>query len=69
MLGGVTRAVETLRGGLERLGHTVVVVAPRMAGAPPDANVVRVPAVPAPTYPDFSLPLRSARGSPATCRT
>jgi len=57
MLGGVTRAVETLRGGLERLGHTVVVVAPRMAGAPPDANVVRVPAVPAPTYPDFSLPL------------
>ena len=57
MLGGVTRAVETLRGGLERLGHTVVVVAPRMAGAPPDATVVRVPAVPAPTYPDFSLPL------------
>ena len=57
MLGGVTRAVETLRGGLERLGHTVTVVAPRMAGAPPDATVVRVPAVPAPTYPDFSLPL------------
>jgi glycosyltransferase involved in cell wall biosynthesis len=57
MLGGVTRAVETIRWGLERLGHTVVVIAPRMAGGEERLDVVRVPALPAPTYPDFSLPL------------
>jgi glycosyltransferase involved in cell wall biosynthesis len=57
MLGGVPTAVETIRRGLEALGHEVVIVAPRMAGAD-DAGrqVVRVPAVPAPTYPDFALP-------------
>jgi glycosyltransferase involved in cell wall biosynthesis len=58
MLGGVSTAVETLRRGLESLGHEVVVVAPRMAGASgPEPAVVRVPALPAPTYPDFGLPL------------
>jgi 1,2-diacylglycerol 3-alpha-glucosyltransferase len=58
MLGGVPTAVETIRRGLEALGHEAVIVAPRMArsddgGAP----VIRVPAIPAPTYPDFALPL------------
>lgn len=58
MLGGVSAAVETLRGSLERLGHRVVVVAPRMPGTPArEDGVIRVPAVPAPTYPDFALPL------------
>jgi 1,2-diacylglycerol 3-alpha-glucosyltransferase len=58
MLGGVSRAVETLRETLAALGHTPVVVAPRMAGAgDPTPDVLRVPAIPAPTYPDFSLPL------------
>jgi glycosyltransferase involved in cell wall biosynthesis len=58
MLGGVSTAVETTRRLLARLGHTVIVVAPRMAGTPEtEAGIVRVPAVPAPTYPDFSLPL------------
>jgi len=58
MLGGVPTAVETIRRSLESLGHEVVVVAPRMAGASDDGRtVVRVPAVPAPTYPDFALPL------------
>jgi 1,2-diacylglycerol 3-alpha-glucosyltransferase len=58
MLGGVATAVETTRRGLEALGHEVVVVAPRMARAePPPGPVLRVPAVPAPTYPDFALPL------------
>jgi 1,2-diacylglycerol 3-alpha-glucosyltransferase len=57
MLGGVSTAVETLRSTLGALGHRVVVVAPRMAGAAADPGVVRVPAVPAPTYPDFGLPL------------
>jgi len=58
MLGGVSAAVETLRGSLERLGHRVVVVAPRTprSGCGED-GVIRVPAVPAPTYPDFALPL------------
>src|SRR5262245_44174060 len=58
MLGGVPTAVETIRRGLESLGHEVVIVAPRMAGADRgERGVVRVPAVPAPTYPDFALPL------------
>jgi glycosyltransferase involved in cell wall biosynthesis len=50
--------VETTRRLLDRLGHAPIVVAPRMAGAPArEPAVLRVPAVPAPTYPDFSLPL------------
>jgi glycosyltransferase involved in cell wall biosynthesis len=58
MLGGVPTAVETIRRGLESLGHQVVVVAPRMAGATDSGpGVIRVPAIPAPTYPDFALPL------------
>jgi 1,2-diacylglycerol 3-alpha-glucosyltransferase len=58
MLGGVPIAVDTIRRGLEALGHEVVVVAPRMAGADDaGAPVIRVPAIPAPTYPDFALPL------------
>jgi glycosyltransferase involved in cell wall biosynthesis len=58
MLGGVPTAVETIRRGLEALGHEVVIVAPRMAGADDGGRqVIRVPAVPAPTYPDFALPL------------
>jgi len=58
MLGGVSRAVETARLALERLGHETVVVAPSTRGAlDPTARVIRVPSVPAPTYPDFALPL------------
>jgi glycosyltransferase involved in cell wall biosynthesis len=58
MLGGVPTAVETIRRSLDALGHHVVIVAPRMAGASEGGRtVVRVPAVPAPTYPDFALPL------------
>jgi len=58
MLGGVPTAVETIRRGLEALGHEAVIVAPRMAGADDGgAPVIRVPSIPAPTYPDFALPL------------
>jgi glycosyltransferase involved in cell wall biosynthesis len=63
MLGGVSRAVETLRLGLRAAGHEAVVVSPRpRAGArgrphQDPAGVLRVPALPAPTYPDFTLPL------------
>jgi glycosyltransferase involved in cell wall biosynthesis len=58
MLGGVSTAVSTLRRSLEALGHETVVVAPRMAGArAAEDGVVRVPAIPAPTYPDFALPV------------
>ena len=68
--GGVTTAVETLRQGLERAGHDVWVFAPGPSGAVADApRVLRYPAVPAPTYPGFSLALpvsprlaRMARG-------
>ncbi|MBI3456036.1 MAG: glycosyltransferase [Candidatus Rokubacteria bacterium] len=57
MVGGVSTAVETVRTTLESLGHEAFVIAPEMTGASdPTARVLRVPAVPAPTYPDFSLP-------------
>jgi glycosyltransferase involved in cell wall biosynthesis len=68
--GGVTTAVDTLRRGLEELGHDVWVFAPASGGQVVDpGRVVRYPSVPAPTYPGFSLPLpwspglgRRARG-------
>jgi glycosyltransferase involved in cell wall biosynthesis len=62
MLGGVPTAVETIRRELEALGHRVFVVAPAMRGTS-DAgrSVIRVSAVPAPTYPDFALPLPAGR--------
>lgn len=56
--GGVTTAVETLRLGLEALGHQAWVFAP--AASIPVADppfVFRYPAIPAPTYPGFRLPL------------
>jgi len=56
--GGVTTAVETLRLGLESLGHRAWVFAPadrHPHPAPP--FVFRYPSIPAPTYPGFSLPL------------
>ena len=54
--GGVTISVETLRRGLERRGHEVWIVAPRFPGAAADGpRVIRVPSVPAATYPEFAL--------------
>ncbi len=58
--GGVTTAVETLREGLETLGHRAWVFAPAPAparGAVDPPFVFRYPSLPAPTYPGFALPL------------
>ncbi len=56
--GGVTTAVETLRVGLEALGHQAWVFAPAAQHPHPDPPFVfRYPSIPAPTYPGFSLPL------------
>jgi len=60
--GGVTTAVETLRLGLEALGHRVWVFAPAAQQPHPDPLFVfRYPSIPAPTYPGFSLPLPLSR--------
>ncbi len=62
MRGGVTTAVATLSAGLAGLGHRVWVFAPRARGPCADScGVVRVPSVPALTYPDFSLALPWSR--------
>jgi len=54
--GGVTISVETLRRGLERRGHEVWLFAPRFPGYTDDTpRVIRVPSVPAATYPEFAL--------------
>jgi len=56
MRGGVTTAVETLRRGLEALGHQAWVFAPRFANVAADPPFVfRYASVPALTYPDFPL--------------
>ncbi len=60
--GGVTVSVETLRRGLAARGHAVWVLAPAAAGAVPDPAVIRCPAVPAPTYPGFQVPVPIGRG-------
>lgn len=60
--GGVTTAVETLRQGLEGLGHRVWVFAPAARAAHVDPPFVfRYPSIPAPTYPGFSLALPVSR--------
>src|SRR4029450_2181801 len=60
--GGVTTAVETLRLGLEALGHRARVFAPAPQPPPPDPSFVfRYPSIPAPTYPGFSLAVPVSR--------
>jgi 1,2-diacylglycerol 3-alpha-glucosyltransferase len=60
--GGVTTAVETLRRGLEALGHSVWVFAPAWSGPHADpVFVFRYPSAPAPTYPGFAIPLPFSR--------
>ncbi|HEU4440161.1 MAG TPA: glycosyltransferase [Methylomirabilota bacterium] len=60
--GGVTTAVETLREGLEALGHRAFVFAPAAQHPHPDPSFVfRYPSIPAPTYPGFSLAVPVSR--------
>lgn len=62
MRGGVTTAVETLRRGLEALGHQAWVFAPRFFNGSVDPPFVfRYPSIPAPTYPDFPLAVPFSR--------
>jgi glycosyltransferase involved in cell wall biosynthesis len=55
--GGVTTSVAGLRRGLEAHGHSVWIVAPASDRATPDPRVLRCPAVPAATYPEFAMPI------------
>ncbi len=67
--GGVTTAVETLRQGLEALGHSVWVFAPAWRGPHADpAFVFRYPSAPAPTYPGFAIPIPFSRRLSRTAR-
>lgn len=60
--GGVTTSVETLRRGLEALGHPTWVFAPAPSTPVADGPaVVRYRGIPAPTYPGFSLPVPVSR--------
>jgi 1,2-diacylglycerol 3-alpha-glucosyltransferase len=60
--GGVTTAVETLRLGLEALGHRAWVFAPAAQHPHRDSPFVfRYPSIPAPTYPGFSLAVPVSR--------
>jgi 1,2-diacylglycerol 3-alpha-glucosyltransferase len=56
--GGVTTSVETLRQGLDALGHQAWVFAPAVRSPVLDPPwVFRYPSIPAPTYPGFALAL------------
>jgi glycosyltransferase involved in cell wall biosynthesis len=58
LLNGLATAVGTYERGLRRLGHEVVVVAPRYPGQPEDAGgVIRLPALRVPTHHRYALPL------------
>jgi len=60
--GGVTTAVETLRRGLDGLGHRAWVFAPAPSTPTVDpSTVLRYPSIPAPTYPGFALALPFSR--------
>ncbi len=60
--GGVTTSVETLRRGLENLGHRAWVFAPEPRAPFSDPpGVFRYRSIPAPTYPGFSLPVPFSR--------
>jgi 1,2-diacylglycerol 3-alpha-glucosyltransferase len=60
--GGVTISVETLRQGLEAVGHEAWVFGPRLAGAQdPSSRIVRYPSIPATTYPEFALAVPYSR--------
>ena len=53
-LSGVTNSIETLKIGLEGLGHKVMVFSPGYPGAKQMPNVYRFPSLPAP-YPGYRL--------------
>ena len=53
-LSGVTNSIETLKKGLEGLGHNVLVFSPDYPGAERSKNVLRFPSIPAP-YPGYRL--------------
>jgi len=53
-LSGVTNSIETLKNGLENIGHKVMVFSPSYPGAKPMPNVYRFPSLPAP-YPGYRL--------------
>ena len=60
--GGVTTAVETLRQGLQALGHDAWVFAPApRSGFQDGPGVFRYPSIAAPTYPGFALPMPVSR--------
>lgn len=51
---GVTNSIETLKNGLEELGHKVFVFSPSYPGAEEMAGVYRFPSIPAP-YPGYRI--------------
>lgn len=53
-ISGVTNSIETLKAGLEELGHKVMVFSPDYPNAPKTPGVYRFPSLPAP-YPGYRL--------------
>lgn len=69
LLGGVSTAVETLRRYAEARGHEVYIFAPRYNGyRDENPRVLRYPSIPAPTHPDFALPIPFSPGIAARIR-
>ena len=57
-LSGVTISIKNFKQELEKLGHEVVLLAPKVSGYKDnEPNVIRYPALPIPFFKDFSVPL------------
>ena len=57
-LSGVTLSIKNFKRELEKLGHEVVLLAPKVSGYQDfEPNVIRYPALPIPFFKDFSVPL------------
>ncbi len=58
LVNGLATSVESFAVSFRRAGHDVTVVAPRyLGGSPPEAGVLRVPALRAPTHHAYRLPM------------
>ncbi|MCL5781245.1 MAG: glycosyltransferase family 4 protein [Firmicutes bacterium] len=61
-IGGVVRSIELFTEELRKLGHEVIIFAPKYPGVQKEKDVFRFPAIPTPTYKGFYLGIPFSTG-------